>query len=238
VLVFDYRGIGQSLQGPLAQCQATLADWGQQDQVAALQWLLKHCGSPQALLLGHSAGGQMLGLLPNHGQVARMVGISASSGWFAAMRPGFAFQARLGLRVLMPLAARWLGYAPTSRIGLGENLPAGVARQWGEWCAAGRYATNAVRERPQQDFHAQVRTPITVLYAVDDDIANAATVQDLLQTWPGAPQQARAVRPADHGLRGIGHLNWFRQSHRALWPLMSAALQGSEPAEPALQPSR
>ena len=100
VLVFDYRGIGQSLHGPLARCDARLVDWGQRDQVAALQWLLARCQAAQAILVGHSAGGQMLGLLPNHAQVARLVGVAASSGWFGGMRLAFALKARLGLRVM------------------------------------------------------------------------------------------------------------------------------------------
>ena len=41
--------------------------------MAALQWLLARCQAAQAILVGHSAGGQMLGLLPNHAQVARLV---------------------------------------------------------------------------------------------------------------------------------------------------------------------
>lgn len=225
VLVFDYRGMGLSLQGPLAQCRARLADWGQRDQVAALQWLAARCAVAQVALLGHSAGGQMLGLLPNHAQVAQLVGVAASSGWFAGMRPAFAWKARLGLCLLMPLASRVLGYAPTSRLGLGENLPAAVAREWGQWCAAGGYATNAVRGQPQLDFHAQVRTPITAFYASDDDIATAATVQDFLRTLPAAPQRSVCLTPADHGLRRIGHLDWFRSSHQALWPLLAQALQ-------------
>jgi predicted alpha/beta hydrolase len=84
VLVFDYRGIGLSLHGPLQHCRATLAEWGQQDQVAALEWLLQRTGSEQALLLGHSAGGQMIGLLPNHQRVARLVGVSARRAGCAA----------------------------------------------------------------------------------------------------------------------------------------------------------
>ena len=225
-LVFDYRGIGQSLEGRLADSRARLVDWGRQDQVAALQWLLARSGAPRVVLVGHSAGGQMMGLLPNHACIERVVGVAASTGWFGAMRLGFALKARLGLRLLVPIGTLFRGYAPTAWLGLGENLPAQVARQWGQWCAAGGYATNAVRAGLAPDFHAAVRTPLIVLHAEDDDIANPATVRDLLRTLPAAPRATLHVRPSDHGLRGIGHLDWFRQSHQALWPLLRRAVLG------------
>lgn len=228
VLVFDYRGIGLSLHGPLRECRAALHEWGQQDQVAAIEWLAQRTGRPRIGLIGHSAGGQMMGLLPNHERLDRVVGVAASSGWFRAMRPAFRIKARLGLRVLLPVGIALRGYAPASQVGLGEDLPARVALQWGRWCAAGGYATNAVKGRPQQDFHARVRMPITVLHAADDDIANAHTVADLLRTFPAADKRTHCIAPADHGLRRIGHIDWFRASHQVLWPLIAAPLR--EPA--------
>ncbi|WNG37674.1 alpha/beta fold hydrolase [Archangium violaceum] len=224
VLVFDYRGIGLSLQGRLKDCRATLVEWGQQDQVAALDWLVRRTGQEQVLLLGHSAGGQMIGLLPNHRHIARVVGVATSTGWFRGMRPGFRFTARAVLRGVIPLGIRLKGYAPCSKVGLGEDLPAAVALQWGQWCAAGGYATNAVKGRPQQDFHADIRIPITVLHATDDDIATPANVADLMRTYPAARRQVRHVAPRDHGLKAIGHIDWFRTSHQALWPLLAQAL--------------
>jgi predicted alpha/beta hydrolase len=142
------------------------------------------------------------------------------------MRPGFALKARLALGLLVPIGTWLKGYAPTAWLGLGENLPAQVGLQWGQWCAAGGYATNAVRAGLADDFHAQVHTPIVVLHAEDDDIATPATVRDLLRTLPASPRAALCVKPRDHGLRGIGHLDWFRQSHQALWPLLRRAALG------------
>ena len=236
-LVFDYRGIGLSLEGRLADSRARLVDWGLLDQVAALQWLLARSGAAQVVLVGHSAGGQMIGLLPIHDRISRVVGVAASTGWFGGMRFAFALKARLGLRFLVPIGTLFRGYAPTAWLGLGENLPAQVARQWGQWCAAGGYATNAVRAGLATDFHAAVRTPVIVLHAEDDDIANPTTVRDLLRTLPGSPRATLHVKPSDHGLRGIGHLDWFRQSHQALWPLLRRAVLGEIALEAAVAPA-
>jgi len=221
VLVFDYRGIGLSLHGPLRASQARLQDWGQLDQVAALDWLLHRTACEQVLMLGHSAGGQMIGLLPNHGKVARLVGVSASTGWFSGMRLGFRLKARFGLRLAMPLSILFKGYGVSSVLGLGENLPAGVARQWGQWCAAGGYATNAIRQHPERDFHAQVRTPMTVLHAADDDIANftnraphptlhllrEASIERAVRAFPDA---ARIYERNIETLQALGHEGWQR----------------------------
>ena len=226
ILVFDYRGIGLSRHGRLKDSKATLAQWGQQDQVAALEWLLARTASEQVVMLGHSAGAQMIGLMPNHRRVARLVGVSASTGWFRGMRSVFRFKARFGLRCFVPLSIRFAGYAATSRIGLGENLPSGVARQWGQWCAAGGYATNATRDCPERDFHAEVVTPITVLYAQDDDIATAVTVADLMRTFPAATRRTMVVAPGSQGLKTLGHIDWFRSSHQAVWPLLAQAVRG------------
>jgi predicted alpha/beta hydrolase len=225
VLVFDYRGVGLSLRGKLNQNKATLADWGQKDQVAALEWLLQRSRATQVVLLGHSAGGQMLGLMPNHRHIERVVGVATSTGWFKVMRPAFRFKARLGLGCLIPLAIKFIGYAPTSKIGLGENLPAGVAQQWGQWCEAGGYATNATRGQPELDFHADIRQPFTVFYASDDDIATTATVADLMSTYPNAIKQAIMVKPGQVGLKSLGHMDWFRSSHQAVWPMLANAVR-------------
>src|SRR5205823_4768419 len=68
-LRFDYRGIGGSLRGPLRQCDATYHSWGEQDLAGALRFLRERHPSAPLLLVGHSVGGQLLGLLPEPDEV-------------------------------------------------------------------------------------------------------------------------------------------------------------------------
>lgn len=78
MLVFDYRGIGQS-PGKVKHSDARIQDWGQLDIAAALDWLTLHTGKAQAVLLGHSAGGQLTGLLHNYQKVAKVVAVAGST---------------------------------------------------------------------------------------------------------------------------------------------------------------
>ena len=42
-------------------------------------------------------------------------------------------------RLVGPLLTRWKGYLPWSLLGMGEDLPLDVYRQWREWCSHPRY---------------------------------------------------------------------------------------------------
>src|SRR5690606_26098709 len=87
VLVFDYRGIGKSLYGHVRDSEALLQHWGERGQALALIWLLALIGEEQVLLRGHSAHGQMMGVLPNHRHIARAVCVAGSTVYFNGM-PG------------------------------------------------------------------------------------------------------------------------------------------------------
>ncbi len=57
VMVFDFRGIGESLKGSVKQSKASIVQWGQLDIPAAIDALLAKTQAAKVILLGHSAGG-------------------------------------------------------------------------------------------------------------------------------------------------------------------------------------
>lgn len=228
VLVFDYRGIGASLHGRLKDCDATLQQWGELDQAAALDWLIERTGREQVAWLGHSAGGQMLGLLPNYRRIARAACVSSSSGYVGGMPRHMGILSRLVLGGVLPASAALLGYGRCREVGLGENLPAGVALQWRDWCSKPGFAFNSLGETIMQDFHDDIMFPITALYAPDDFIASRKNVDDLLRLYPNADKRVEKLEPSQFGYKRIGHINMFRSSHNRLWPVMLQALIHSD----------
>src|ERR1700761_4397163 len=94
VLTYDYRGIGGSRQRAvggykqpksLAGFKATLADWALLDVKAAVAWMRERYHNTPLGYVGHSFGGQVLGLLSNNTEVSRALLVAAQAGYWKLM---------------------------------------------------------------------------------------------------------------------------------------------------------
>ena len=224
VLVFDFRGIGESLYEPLKKSTASIVQWGQLDIPAAIETLLDKTNAPQVILLGHSAGGQLLGIVPNYDKVAKVVAVSGSTGHVKDLKGRTKLLAPVMFNVIFPIARFTLGYGPTNAIGMGENLPKDVAREWAQFCSKPGYVINALGKTVQYDFHKQINCPITAVWSSDDEIATEANVKDLLRLYPNADTQMIELKPKATGHKAIGHMMMFKSSHKNLWPVIEEAL--------------
>lgn len=220
VLVFDFRGIGDSLHGPLSKSKASIVQWGQLDIPAAIDTLLHKTRASKVILLGHSAGGQLLGIVPNYDKVAKVVAVSGSTGHVKGLKGRTKLLAPIMFKGIFPIARHTLGYGPTNAIGMGENLPKDVAREWAQFCSKPGYVMNAIGKTVHEDFHHVIQIPITALWSSDDEIATRANVKDLLRLYPNADADMIELKPAQYGHKGIGHMLMFKKSHQNLWPVM------------------
>ncbi len=220
VLCFDFRGIGESLHGALKDSTARIQDWGQLDIPAAIDSLLNLTKKNQVILVGHSAGGQLLGVVPNYAKVEKVIAISASTGHQKGLKGRTKFLAPIMFKVVFPVARIVKGYGPTKSIGMGENLPKDVAKQWAEFCSKPGYIINAVGKSIFEDYHNDIRCPITAIWSTDDEIATEANVKDLLRLYPNAQTEIIEFNPQKFGHKNIGHMLMFKKSHQNLWPIL------------------
>ncbi|MEW6283651.1 MAG: alpha/beta fold hydrolase, partial [Candidatus Eremiobacterota bacterium] len=80
VVTYDYRGIGESRPPSMKGFEARMRDWAEKDMAAVIDWALAEHGPGPLILVGHSFGGQVPGLLPQGERVAAMLTFSSQSG--------------------------------------------------------------------------------------------------------------------------------------------------------------
>lgn len=219
VLTFDYRGIGGSRPATLRGFRATMRDWGENDLAAAIAWLAaRHPDEPLALT-GHSVGGQVVGFASNRHRLAAMHFVAAQSGYWQHWSGHRKLVIALLWHVVIPTIANALGYLPSRRLGLGEDLPKGVALEWARWGRSRNYLLDHVDERTRESY-ATLTTPIRSLSFTDDEFyAPRAAVDHLLSIYAATPKEWVHLDPADRGLRAIGHWGYFRaEAGERLWP--------------------
>lgn len=233
VLTYDYRGIGGSRpngkNGSLRGFAANVVDWGERDASAALDRLAQEDPSAPLLLIAHSVGGQIVGLMRGHERLRGAFLVASQSGdWRNWPMPG-----RLGMILvwyaMIPSITRLFGYAP-GRMGLGEDVPKGVALQWAQWGRRKSYLLGGDGAK-WRDRYAAVRTPIVAVSIDDDTYAPRPTVEALLSFYPNAPKEHRHIAPRDIGAKKIGHFGFFRSAYKdTLWRQAAEWLGSTAPS--------
>ena len=225
VLTYDYRGIGDSrlraLIGynqprSLVGFKASMSDWAALDATAAVAWMRERYHHLPLNYVGHSFGGQALGLLANNNEVSRALLIAAQAGYWKLMASPERYRVFALLNFVGTPLTRILGYAP-GWSGLGEDLPKGVFQQWTRWVMSERYLFSDPDLKALSNF-AKYRGALRSLCLSDDPWATRPAVELLCSGFTSASPEILTITPADADTTAIGHLGFFRPEHRdTLW---------------------
>jgi predicted alpha/beta hydrolase len=225
VLTYDYRGTGGSRQRALfgyeqpkslVGFKASMADWAALDITAAVAWMRERYHDLPLNYVGHSFGGQALGLLPNNGEVSRALLIAAQAGTWKLIASPERYRVYAMLKFLGIPLTRLLGYAPGWG-GLAEDLPRDVFLQWAGWVMNDRYLFGDPSLSALENFN-HYRGTLRALCFSDDAWATRPAVELLCSGFVAAKPEILTITPVHAGAASIGHFGFFRPAHRAtLW---------------------
>lgn len=221
VVTFDNEGIGESKQGSgfaaVKKSDASLVTWGQHDMSAVLQKIKTEFPHARYHLVGHSAGGQLFGLMSNHADFSSVFNVACSSGCIANMRGLHQLKARWFMECFIPISNLIFGCARNDKVGMGEPLPKKVAKNWRDWCNGTGYVATAFGTDVLEHYYNEVILPAMWVNAIDDEIANNENVADMIRVFPHMQATTKTLVPAEHGLKEIGHMKFFSRKSHMLW---------------------
>ncbi len=236
VLTYDYRGtfdsrqkssIGYNQPKSLVGFKASMSDWAALDVTAAVAWMRERYKSLPLNYVGHSFGGQALGLVANNSEVSRALLVAAQAGSWRLMASPERYRVYAMLNFVGIPLTRLLGYAP-GWSGLGEDLPQGVFQQWVGWVMSPRYLFDDPGLKALANF-PQYSGALRALCFSDDPWATRPAVELLCSGFVSTKPEILTVTPANAGTARIGHLGFFRAEHRdTLWRGAAEWMQAAE----------
>lgn len=225
VLTFDNRGIGESRKLPISKEPADLIDWGRLDMTAVLEELKERFPKTTYHVLGHSAGGQLVGLMENALEVNSIFNFACSSGQIRNLSSPYRPLGMFFMNVFIPLSNMIFGHTKSQWVGMGEPLPSMVAAQWTKWCNGAGYVATDFEKAIDRHFYDDLKVPSKWLYATDDYIANLINVKDMIRVYANSTYEIEKLDPKELGYNEIGHMKFFSSKKEALWSRLLSWLE-------------
>ena len=221
VLTLDYRGVGESAPGSLKGFDMRYLQWATEDLAAVVDYAqslkLKTSTERPILLVGHSFGGHALGLLPNIDVIDGAYVFGTGAGWHGWMPYLESLKVRFLWHVAAPLLVRIYGYLPWNKLGLGEDLPINVYRDWKYWCQFPHYFFDDPDMPHVSELFARFDKPLVAINAVDDKWAQPASRDAFCKGYANAQLTTVDMKPKDYGLKVLDHMGYFKKNAAQIW---------------------
>lgn len=220
--VYDYRGTCESTpEGGLRGCTYDYVMFGKLDMPAVLEYLDVQFPALPKLIMGHSVGGQKVGMMPNHKKIKGMVTFATSVGYWGFMPWKYRIQTHFFFQIFTPISNVLFGYVAAKRIGLMEDLPKQIVLDWRNWCSVPDYFFDRkyAPESADRGFFQDLQFPIQVYWTTDDPISNARSVPRFwMHVKSTGGIKIDCIKPKEIGAKEIGHFGFFRKKFKeTLW---------------------
>lgn len=218
VYTFDYGGIGASKFESLKKFNTSASLWATNDLEAVIQYAKKKHMDAKLCIMGHSIGGQLIGLAPSSKYANGIVLVAAQTGFWKLWRGFDRFKMFITWYVLIPVLTKLFGYFPGKKIGTSEDLPKDMALEWRKWCCSPNYLFDHVSNAEQS--YNSIKCPIHSYSAQDDNYAPKITVDWLTNRYKNISITRTHLIPKKLGGSKIGHFGYFRSKNKSsIWRL-------------------
>jgi predicted alpha/beta hydrolase len=219
VITFDYSGIGLSLKQPIKQIKSNVSDWGKNDLEAVIQYARAKYPNAKITILGHSIGGQIIGLAKSSSTVQKVILVCAQSGYWKLWNGFGKVKMWANWHILFPILINVFGYFPSKKFSGMEDLPKNVAKQWSSWGRKKNYLFDEISE--QDLYFNEVTAKTTAISIANDHLAPKEAVEYLTNKYINSTIENIHLIPNNYNVKDIGHFGVFREKFQSsLWEIL------------------
>lgn len=217
VVTFDYRGIGDSLEGSVIDSDAKMSEWGEYDMQAVIAWADDKYD--KIFLIGHSVAGQVFPKASNNQRISAAYFVGSQSAYYGCWKGFWRIYVLFFWHFLIPVATFLFDYLPGWTMGGNIPIPKKVALEWRKW---GTHKGGVLQGNAEtiQKFES-IRIPLHFVNIEDDKLlAPSAATQRLMNSYKNAKTSFQFISPKNLGLKKIGHFGFFKKKfQKQLWPM-------------------
>jgi len=219
VVTFDYTGIGKSLNGNIKKENCSLANWGNRDLEAVIIHTIKTFPHHKLILLGHSIGGQLIGLAPSSYKADKIILVAAQSGYWKFWKGVSKIRMWINWYLLVPALIKVFGYLPSKKFSRMESLPKNVAEEWTKWCRSSDYLFASFSYNKL--YFDRIKCKLTSISIDDDFFAPKKSVGWLTTKFENAGIKCLHLFPKDFNTLKIGHFSLFTEKFKnSIWNIL------------------
>lgn len=217
VLTYDYRGVGHSRPDNLKGFEASIVDWAKLDIAGVIDWMVAQYPNIKRGMIGHSMGGQVIGLSENINQLDLLIPVAASYGNWQNYTLRHKLKVGINWATLFPLMTWWHGYFPASNFGMGEDWPKGVSTDWQLWGRRRIPHSEILNQRNISHYYQETTIPIKAYFTADDMMATAKTIPHFKYDFSNADLTITTLHPKELEVPKIGHMGMFSPKSIKFW---------------------
>lgn len=220
VFLWNYRGFCESKTTEIKNSSIRFSDIGQKDIPAVIEKMKEMFPHLPLLAVGHSAGGQHIGLASNNQELKGLIALAVSAGYFGNMPSGYKMKALYFFKIFTPVMNLFYGFVPAKKFNIMEDLPYPLAKEWGEWCTKSDYIFDSKFwgvTVPKGNYE-KLPFPVKVLTALDDEISTPKNVENF---WKHVHSEKgiefKTYDPKNFPKKRIAHFGYFRKENKQIW---------------------
>ena len=210
ILAYDYRGVGGSLFELPPPGARTAVDWGRIDQTVVADYLAQRFPKLAPVLVGHSFGGQIIGLTRHASRWLAVLLVGTSHGYYGKWPQPQRRKMWLRSYVMAPLlrlASRKLQQRMEDKMG----IPFPIGYEMSIYLRTPHFFVD-LQGRPIRPHNEELRATVRHITLSDDVVVIPGSEIDIEFFYPNAKKIQDRKTPADYGVEQVGHFGFFRRS--------------------------